>query len=517
MPPRNTPLATRHNEVHNTTMKKRWKVLFLAGALLGLSIPGVMAVDAGLTIGLVDGQRLTLHARNADLRDVLMPLTRAGVTVRLDTNINARITADFELVDVDTVLKKLLGSLDYILVWESIPGPVGSLQRLVEIQVFPKGNPRQLQTLRPSAPQIATAKPYHRISRFVKDELLIRLHPGTSTEAFRQLLQSIGGTVVESYPVRGIYRIHLPDNTDLFALLEKLKGNAIIATAEPNFVYPLPGAIAGIKSKPGESLSGKKLKTAANAAPIAILDSGLAANSGLDGVVLAGIDALDPTRPLTDNQGHGTQMALISSGAISPDGITASSDAMPVIPIRTFNDQGMTTSLNLTRSIDFAVQNGAKVISMSWGSEDDSFFLQEALNQAAANDVILVAAAGNEPTGQPSYPAAFPNVIGVAATDPNGQPWPSSNYGTFVDLTAPSYASLPVGYEGPPGEYAGTSISAAFVANTIARYRTEHPEATSSQVIYAVQGSLSPPASTNPAMPMGTGTLDQSAVQKLLN
>ena len=78
--------------------------------------------------------------------------------------------------------------------------------------------------------------------------------------------------------------------------------------------------------------------------------------------------------------------------------------------------------------------------------------------------LFIVASAGNEPTGKPIYPAAYSSVIGIGALRPDGKKWGKSNYGDFVEFEAPGFAKLPVGYKGEPGIYAGTSISAAFVA-----------------------------------------------------
>jgi thermitase len=116
-------------------------------------------------------------------------------------------------------------------------------------------------------------------------------------------------------------------------------------------------------------------------------------------------------------------------------------------------------------------------MSLSWGSEKRSDFLEEIIDYAASKGMIVVASAGNESTGKPVYPAAFPAVIGVGAVYPDGKAWENSNYGDSVSVYAPGFASLPVGSKGgEPGIYGGTSVSAAFVANRIAGYWSKHPE-----------------------------------------
>jgi hypothetical protein len=109
------------------------------------------------------------------------------------------------------------------------------------------------------------------------------------------------------------------------------------------------------------------------------------------------------------------------------------------------------------------------------------------LENAASRGMIIVASAGNEPTGKPFYPAAYPSVIGVGAAYPNGKTWEQSNYGSFVQIYAPGFAALPVGYKGAPGIYGGTSISAAYIANLIADYWSKHPESSIKQIRDAVK------------------------------
>jgi thermitase len=156
------------------------------------------------------------------------------------------------------------------------------------------------------------------------------------------------------------------------------------------------------------------------------------------------------------------------------------------VAIRAMDDNGFTTDFTILNSIDFAIEKGARVMSLSWGSEERSDFLETILDYAAAKGVIVVASAGNEPTGRPVYPAAYPSVIGVGAAYPSGKTWDKSNYGSFVSLFAPGFAALPVGYKGDPGIYGGTSISAAFVANRIADYWSKYPESSIQQIKTAV-------------------------------
>jgi hypothetical protein len=215
--------------------------------------------------------------------------------------------------------------------------------------------------------------------------------------------------------------------------------------------------------------------------------------TGLERLILATLDTLQPGNPISDTQGHGTQMALIASGVVKPFGaVDDSAHHTPLIPIRAFDDNGFTSGFQLMQGIEFAIRNGARVLSLSWGAETRSRFLESALTEAASRGLIIVASAGNEPTGRPVYPAAYPSVIGVGALGLDGKIWKQSNFGSFVSLYAPGFASLPVGYKGEPGSYAGTSIAAAFAANRIAEYVSKHPDAGIQEIFNALRSKTEP-------------------------
>jgi len=168
------------------------------------------------------------------------------------------------------------------------------------------------------------------------------------------------------------------------------------------------------------------------------------------------------------------------------------------------------------RSLDYALEKGARVVNMSWGSEAKSAFLASSVAYEQQKGMVLVSSAGNEPTGQPLYPASYQGVISVSATIANGEMWSSSNYGDDVFLAAPGTASFPVGHDGPPGSYAGTSISSAYVSRALAQYFALHPNATRSDAINALRSSLTDAGASGKDPYYGYGALDAAAKSRLL-
>ncbi|MGD9611390.1 MAG: S8 family serine peptidase [Kiritimatiellia bacterium] len=451
----------------------------------------------------MEGDRLWLQANQTPLAEVLDQFSRVGVEVRLDPEVQSTITGAIRGQDIDAALEALLEGYDYLLTWKMLRGPLGRVPKLKEIQVFLPGHaaaarPRPKKSAKFEVTRgVGGAAP-----EFVKDELLAGVRPGTTYAQFQSLLDQIGGMIVEADAATGVYLIRFPAGTNVEALLAQLTRNPLVAHAELNLVTRLPaGFAAGRGPLPPVS------PPADGSIPVAVLDSGLDPAAGLGPLVSAGWDAVAPERALADPDGHGTQMAILAAGLLAADGLAPADAAVALVSVRAFDEDGKTSNFAILQALAYAAQAGAKVVNMSWGSGTDSEFLRAAVQTAAAQGLILVAAAGNEPTGQPVYPAAYPDVIAVGGVTANGQPWANSNVGAFVDLSASVAATL------PSGSYVGTSISSAAVANALAQYLNRHPGSTAAQVRAALAAALSPA----PAAGTGAGVLDAAALRRLLD
>lgn len=176
------------------------------------------------------------------------------------------------------------------------------------------------------------------------------------------------------------------------------------------------------------------------------------------------VDGLFPAGDPRDTHGHGTHVAG-TIGAIGDNnlGVTGVSPNVSLMAVQALGDVfGKGSLAEILAAIDYALVNGADVINASFGSKLGPWgqlAMQDALLAALAEDVLVVAAAGNQqPTGNdndvaPFYPASIdlPNVISVAATDRFDQLAPFSNYGaTSVHLAAPGaeiWSTLPSAYK----------------------------------------------------------------------
>jgi hypothetical protein len=327
--------------------------------------------------------------------------------------------------------------------------------------------------------------------RFVAREILVGFAPGSSMDDLRTFLERTGGTVIAVNLPLGVYRILLPEGTNVTDLAAQLVNDRRIVLAEPNYVYNLPETGG---SAAGASIVGNWTPPPADSPmAVAVLDSGLLADGNLNRAVINSYDATNPDSPLiSDAVGHGTLMAQLAAGLIDPGGKPVG-EGVPVVAVKAFADDGTADSFTLMNAVTYAVANSSGPISLSWGSGTPSRFIESAMNYAADAGRLIFAAVGNENTGQPIYPAAYPGVIGVAASD-GDRLAEYSNRGDFVQLIAP----------GTAGDSTGTSVATAYAAHVAALYMQHHPEATAVETAAALKKAVGP-----------SGFLTEEAVREL--
>jgi subtilisin family serine protease len=143
-----------------------------------------------------------------------------------------------------------------------------------------------------------------------------------------------------------------------------------------------------------------------------------------------------------DDAGHGTHCAGIASAVTNNSvGVAGVSWKSKLMAVKVLNQNGQGLYSDIAEGIVYAADNGAKVINMSLGGYIYSNLWENALTYAYATSVP-VGAAGNDAKSDSFYPACFPMVLGVAATDSFDILWDGSNYGDWVDISAPGVGIL---------------------------------------------------------------------------
>ncbi|WP_339998850.1 S8 family peptidase [Priestia aryabhattai] len=203
---------------------------------------------------------------------------------------------------------------------------------------------------------------------------------------------------------------------------------------------------------------------------IAIVDTGIQLNHPELSIKLwPGYNFVEGNLVPNDGNGHGTHVAGIAAALTENSlGIAGVAPSASLIPVRALDNSGNGLLSNIANAITYSTNAGAKVINLSLGSSQSSITLENAVNYAWNQGVVVVAAAGNEASSTPIYPAAYQNAIAVASTDNNDQKSDFSNFGTWVDVAAPGSTILST-YIGSYYAYlSGTSMAAPHVAGLAA-------------------------------------------------
>ncbi|MCM8771600.1 MAG: S8 family peptidase [Candidatus Omnitrophica bacterium] len=289
----------------------------------------------------------------------------------------------------------------------------------------------------------------------------------------------------------------------------KLLPNPNIVSIEPNYIAYLPEPCYSGELKQNENIeiltqtSDSLLSyqwgyykiwahltkdVPSNAPTIAILDTGVwYDHPDLKGKVIKGPDFVNGDNDPLDDHGHGTHVAGIAA-AISNNGIGIAgiSPKSKIYAVKVITAQGWATYADIVDGI-YHVSNRSdvKIINMSFGGPH-SQILENMINYAFSKGKILVAAAGNENTSIPSYPAGYDCVIAVAASDEYDWKADFSNYGNWVDIAAPGVdiiSTVPGYIYGIDyGIWDGTSMAAPFVSGACARILAQYPNLTNIQV-----------------------------------
>ena len=199
------------------------------------------------------------------------------------------------------------------------------------------------------------------------------------------------------------------------------------------------------------------------------------------------------------NPGHGTHCSGII-GAVGNNnlGISGINQHVSIMPIRFLGADGSGDLFSSTKAIDYAISNGAHIISASWGAPATKAMAQpiiEAIERANQKGVLFVAAAGNEGASNdttPSYPAnaGLSNVINVAASNPSDKKPSWSNLGRLtVDLASPGDEILSTLPGNKYGKLSGTSMATPLVAGLAALLKTQNPTLTPAQLKAILQST----------------------------
>ena len=201
---------------------------------------------------------------------------------------------------------------------------------------------------------------------------------------------------------------------------------------------------------------------------VGVIDTGIdLKHPDLKENIKGGYNAINPSKSPNDDNGHGTHVAGIIAALNNNIGVVGVGPKIDLYAIKVLNASGSGYLSDVIEGLQWAVSNGMQVVNMSLGTSQDVQSFHDAILSAYEAGVTIVAAAGNT-GGSVIYPAAYPEVIAVSATDENDQIASFSSRGPEIDLAAPG-VSIYSTYKGSTYKtLSGTSMAAPHVAGAAA-------------------------------------------------
>ncbi len=222
--------------------------------------------------------------------------------------------------------------------------------------------------------------------------------------------------------------------------------------------------------------------------------------------------------PPNSSFSHGTHVAGISSATSNNSaGIASIGFSCKLIAVKATTSASAVT--NGYDGIVYAVAAGADVINMSWGGTGSSTTAQNVITWADQQGVVLVAAAGNSNVNTMFYPAAYTECIAVAATNSNDTKASFSNYGTWVDISAPGNNIYSTYYNNTYANNSGTSMASPLVAGLAGLMLSLNPGLTPTDIRNCITSTAVNINTLNPSYTgqLGTGRIDANAAMSCIS
>jgi subtilisin len=281
-----------------------------------------------------------------------------------------------------------------------------------------------------------------------------------------------------------------------------LRAGGTVRYVEPDYVVTALGPIMPWNIQQINADKVQAAKTNGTGVRVAVIDTGIDyRHPDLVGVYAGGYNVLTGTDDPMDDNGHGTHCSGILAATGSSKGIYGTAPGISLYGVKVLSAKGEGRMSDVIQGIFWAKNNSMQVASMSLGSSEDSQALHDAVDDAVANGVLIVAAAGNSGVASGigdtmGYPGKYDSVLAVAAVNKYHHRASWSSTGSNLSVSAPGVnirSTIPgAGY----ATYSGTSMATPHVAGVAALVYSEHPNWTNQQVRQQIENTATPLGNT---------------------
>lgn len=320
---------------------------------------------------------------------------------------------------------------------------------------------------------------------------IVILHDRRDLNLLKQSLELVGARLVKELPLVEGYLCEFPADEDV---LLAFRGNEGMFEVEDDvefklcwFFEPFKFFEPIIKPQPAPPSYNKmqnigwglkrigapqvwnKLKE--RRVRVGIIDTGIDYNHpDLQENIKDGVCTLDGQREFLDDYGHGTHVAgIIGSAGKKYGGMTGINPNVDIFAVKAFNKEGKGNLSDIIEALDWLARRHVEIINMSFSTAETSRTFAAAIRSMEAKGVTMVAAAGNDGVGKNvKFPARFPEVLAVSATDRFDRIASFSCTGPEVDFCAPGSDIPSAWLNGSYTEKSGTSFAAPHIAGIAA-------------------------------------------------
>ncbi|KZO00075.1 S8 family serine peptidase [Pseudobacillus badius] len=334
-------------------------------------------------------------------------------------------------------------------------------------------------------PQLSIGQKFQ--GEYEKGELVIRFsHPLAERE--RQAIYAKHGLSEEGVLANGLFaNVSIKNKQELAQTAADLMKETAVKQAEPN--YQLTSQF-----KPSDSYYNKQwFHTKINAPKawdrtrgssqitVAVIDGGVdTRHSEFKNRIVKPYNAVTGSTVLPADS-HGTHVAGIIGAAMDGAGVTGVAPEVKLMPINVFEGE-YADSYTIAEAIIYAADKGADILNLSFGSYSYSDILEYAADYAIKKGSVVIAAAGNENVSLPFYPAALSNVIAVSATNSADEITDFSNFGRYINLSAPGESIFSTAPKNSYRYMDGTSMATPVVSGAAGLVLSKNPFLSPQQV-----------------------------------
>ena len=351
---------------------------------------------------------------------------------------------------------------------------------------------------------------------FVEDELLVQAYPGSDGEAVAALLAQTGAVVLEQLVEIDTAVLKVPAELH-GAIARRFVDSSLLETVQKNYLYE-PNTTPNDPTYARQShltqiavAEAWDTTVGAEDLVIAIVDTGIDLDHpDLAGRIVGGWNVYDDNADYSDVHGHGTQVAGVVAAATDNQlGVAGVTWDCPILAVRASDPDGKASARHVAAGILWALNNGARVINVSFAPLWSNRVVRAAATEAFNRGSLVIISTGNE--GQSTQSRGYSEAIFVGAVNSSGEIASFSDRGPCVDLVAPGTAIRTTGDGGSYAMANGTSFAAPIIAGVAALGWSVNPDLRPVTIAAALQDTAVDLGSVGKDPVYGYGLVDAAA------